>query len=405
MSTPKKRYYLGEPVITTLKLFNRMSLFGQPSLKDPDMINLNKDSKLETLRNSYQKTVYNRQFNVDEISWTLFAKEAGKAEIGQQTLYFSVSPFEPNRETSSTPLSLEILAIPKYTGIYNQAIGNFTIAMLADKHNLSTNDGIYIHFIVSGNGNLRLSTQPSIKVPNDTELFDPKINLNEKLTNEGLQSSKSFEYLFIPRSPGTYTIPPVTWTYFDPNLGQYITRQTNSLNFYVKKGNTPRNSSNIPLTQQAVSQVKEDINYIKLQLGPINSLPYHKNKLYIIYFSTCILILYLLKRHIRNVLKMGLNIWTEKRKISNIEKQANTFYSDSYNLIINTLAKKIKIKAALISKAIITSKLEKNNDILAIYNYFENLKFSPEQTTQTEKINSDKIMLLKILNYIKRDVK
>ena len=39
-STQKSRYYVGEPILYTLKIYNQLQLFGQPSIKDPVFHNL-----------------------------------------------------------------------------------------------------------------------------------------------------------------------------------------------------------------------------------------------------------------------------------------------------------------------------------------------------------------------------
>ena len=43
-----------------------------------------------------------------------------------------------------------------------------------------------------------------------------------------MQGSKTFQFTFMPKSLGTYSIPPIVVSYFDPKVNKYHTVQTDS---------------------------------------------------------------------------------------------------------------------------------------------------------------------------------
>ncbi len=86
---------------------------------------------------------------------------------------------------------------------------------------------------ISGRGNIKLINEPQFELPGDLEKFDPVIN--SRLDNS-LSGTKTFEYLLMPKSPGTFSIPPVEFSYFDPVSRQYKTIKSQPFTVKVEKG-------------------------------------------------------------------------------------------------------------------------------------------------------------------------
>ena len=73
--------------------------------------------------------------------------------------------------------------------------------------------------IISGSGNLKIASSPQLKLSPDIEVYDPKISEKVKNGTTGTKGQKSFEYLLIPRHYGDFTIPPITYSYFNTSKG------------------------------------------------------------------------------------------------------------------------------------------------------------------------------------------
>ena len=69
--------------------------------------------------------------------------------------------------------------------------------------------------VISGSGNLKLANAPAMKLSADLEVYDPKITDDLKNRLNGTTGQKTFEYLLIPRHYGDFSIPPVTYSYFN----------------------------------------------------------------------------------------------------------------------------------------------------------------------------------------------
>ena len=89
-----------------------------------------------------------------------------------------------------------------------------------NKDTVNVNDPVNFTITVSGTGNLKVAESPSLKLSPDIEVYDPKITDDIKNSMNGTSGQKTFEFLLIPRHNGDYTIPPVTYSYFNPSSGQ-----------------------------------------------------------------------------------------------------------------------------------------------------------------------------------------
>ena len=63
---------------------------------------------------------------------------------------------------------------------------------------------------------MKLIRNPDIKFPDAFDVYDPKVINNFKTSSAGLTGNKSVEFMFIPRHSGSYEIPSVEISYFDP---------------------------------------------------------------------------------------------------------------------------------------------------------------------------------------------
>jgi hypothetical protein len=87
---------------------------------------------------------------------------------------------------------------------------------------------------IKGKGNLSLVDPPTLEFPPDIESYEPKVLDNYKTGTNGTAGSKTFEFLLIPRRPGTYELPPVAFAYFDLASGRYKEFHSDAFTLKVK---------------------------------------------------------------------------------------------------------------------------------------------------------------------------
>jgi hypothetical protein len=164
----------------------------------------------------------------------------------------------------SDPVSINVKDLPNQPANFSGAVGNFSINSSIDKTNLKSNEAVTLKLTVNGTGNLTLINAPKIELPQDFEAYEPKTSDNVNASDNGLSGSISFEYLFIPRFAGNFTIPAVQFVFFNPGTRQFETRSTDAFELKVEKGSDDQNSSVVSsFSKEDVKMIGKDIRFIK----------------------------------------------------------------------------------------------------------------------------------------------
>jgi hypothetical protein len=224
---------------------------------------------------NYQTTIY-RQF-------VLFPQQSGTITIEPGRFDASIAkavavsdPFEAFfnggndhvevKKTLMTPqLNINVKALPPgKPANFSGAVGNFSISSSINSTTVKTNDAVTVKLVISGTGNLTLLGNPEVKFPEEFEIYDPKADNKFRLTEAGLSGSKVIEYLAIPRTAGTFRIPPVQFAYFDLKSQSYKTLTTDPYTLTVEKGegNAAQAIANFT-NKEDLRVLNEDIRFIK----------------------------------------------------------------------------------------------------------------------------------------------
>jgi len=164
----------------------------------------------------------------------------------------------------SDPLTISVKDLPNQPANFNGAVGNFSISSSIDKTSLKSNEAVTLKLTVSGTGNLGLINAPKLELPQDFEAYEPKTNEKTIASDNGLNGSISFEYLFIPRYAGNFTIPGLQFVFFNPSSRQFETRTTEAYSLRVEKGNDDQNSGVVSsFSKEDVKMIGKDIRFIK----------------------------------------------------------------------------------------------------------------------------------------------
>lgn len=139
------------------------------------------------------------------------------------------------RTVPVTTLQVEALPQPKPAN-FSGAVGKFSIQGKVLNGEIKTNDVATYRITLNGLGNLKLITPPKVAFPTDFDTYDAKTNDNTRVTANGVTGQLTFDYTFVPRNVGKYTIPAIQFVYFDTESGAYKTISTQPIVLDVKKG-------------------------------------------------------------------------------------------------------------------------------------------------------------------------
>ena len=288
---PKKQVYVGETFTAQLQLYviNNARIGGfQLTPITADGFNVGKMA--EGQRRAVQ--VGNGAYTIIPLHLVLTAIKAGSFTLGPVTATMVLElptnnrqrdAFDPfgmfNRtEQRQVPLATEAeavqsLPVPRegapadFTG----AVGSYTMTMTAGPTNVAAGDPITVRIQISGRGSLdslTLSDQPGW---HDFKAYPPttKVETSDPL---GIQGTKTFEQLITPQNADIKAIPPVSFSFFDPDEKKYRTLMQPAVPLTVRPGG----SAPVPTvagvsrgTGQDNTPPTQDIVPIKQHLGVV----------------------------------------------------------------------------------------------------------------------------------------
>ncbi len=295
----KSSVYQGEGVVLTTRIYTRLNIDGISDIKQPELSQFVVQDLIgpEAIQWNVEN-VNGRTYNVGVYqSKVLLPQKSGKITIEPIDFEFMVKQrvarrsssifddfFESNQRlvksrVKSKPLSLTVKSLPtpepeSFTG----GVGNFNMKVSLSKDKVKADDGITLTLDVTGEGNLRILEGPKLKFPTDFDIYDPKVSSNLNVSGLGAKGTKTFEYLIIPRHAGSYSIPAIEFSFFNPSDGRYKTVTAGPFNIGVEKGDASSASSAQSFrgsnSREEVKYLGQDIRFIKNSsegLKPIGS--------------------------------------------------------------------------------------------------------------------------------------
>lgn len=288
LSLSRTEVVIGEPITATLKIYQRANVVGFENAKFPTFNGFWSQetyvpNNIEFKRESLDDKIYNTAVLR---TYVLIPQQSGTITIDPAELVclvnirtapstsnslfdsFFQDEYRTIRKRVTTPaVKVKVNPLPAgQPASFGGGVGNFGISARLTTDNLKTHDAASLIITVSGRGNVALLEEPKVNFPPDFEIYDTKTTENTDKSNGGTSGSKSFEYPFIPRSHGDFTIDPVEYSYYDVNAGKYVTLRTEPLHVKVAKGkggdSTPVTTVNSGVERKDVKSLADDIRFI-----------------------------------------------------------------------------------------------------------------------------------------------
>ncbi|MDA9330190.1 BatD family protein, partial [bacterium] len=309
---------------------------------------------------------------------------------------------------------------------FNGAVGKFDIKLKTNKTELNASESLQATVKVSGNGNLKLFSTPSIKVPSSLEKYDPEYNEKVSTNLTGMKGFISNTYTLVPQFQGKYPIKPVEFTFFNPKSNKYETIYSDEIIINVLEGPLSFQEKNINSSSTTKSKnILPSINQFKFiktdsDLVKINSKPFiYSLSFYLILIFPVLAILLLViffksnnitssklkESKSRRANKLAKKYLSDARK--NLENK-DMFYVALEKALHNFLKSKLFIETSdyskeKISKLLYSKDIEKESLELFI-KLIENCEFARFTPASEFKINNDYENAVKVITKIDKEI-
>jgi hypothetical protein len=251
----KHRVHEQEPVLLTYKVYTLVDL-SQLEGKMPDLTGFHsQEIPLPQQKSFHVENVNGRAYRA--VTWSqylMYPQMTGKLKIPSITFKGivveenrNVDPFEAflnggsgyvevKRNIVAPGVDIQVDPLPAKPKDFSGGVGKFNISAQLNKAEVRAGDPITMRVVVGGTGNLKLIKQPVVNLPKDFDKYDPKVTDKTKLTNTGVGGNMVYDFLFVPRNQGKYTIPAVSFTYYDTDANAYKTIKTKPFEVNVLPG-------------------------------------------------------------------------------------------------------------------------------------------------------------------------
>ncbi len=378
-SVDNSRPYVGQQVTLTFRFYQAQNLFQQPTLKWPDYSGF----WIEDLppNKSYTTTINGKVYRVTEIRRALFPTTPGRHVIDPAELVIPADAFgffdsffddpfgmfgqrrrAPQREQvlRTSSLVLEVRQLPENgkPADFSGAVGRYSLSVSKDRDSVVVDQPVTLKASIAGVGNMKKLPQLELRQPENFRLYDSGSSENISKNDYLISGSKNFEWVLIPTAPGEYELPDISFSYFDPQQGKYIT--LNKKAGAVKVGRSAAIAENpLSIARNIIGTEKTGLNYIITELNESRpSKPLYGNstfwymQIFPIAWLTGLTIYSARKKRLENDQAFARRSYASKaarKALKSARESLNDperFFSSIYTGVVGFVADKLNVSAA-----------------------------------------------------------
>lgn len=447
LALSRRNVYKGEPIRATLKLYSRVNVVGSEGAKMPTF-NGFWSQELETEQGPFRETVGGKVYEAYNIAeYLLYPQQNGTLRIEPSELTVVVQVvlqsnrgFDPffgggheiynlRRKLVTPEVTVSVKDFPagapaSFTG----AVGKYTMEAKLSTDRLEANSAATATVKISGTGNLNFLQAPKLELPASFELYDVKSDESLRTNGSGNTGYRRFEYPFIARAEGDYTIPPIEFTYFNPETEKYVTISSQAFPIAItpdRNGGGASQGVTTVAKKEDVRLLGNDIRFIKLGSPALRShvTPLILSPLYFI-VAAAILILFAavyaaMRKHIRDSRNTALVKGRRANKVAvqrfrtaakyMKEQNRHAFYEEMLRALWGYLSDRFNIPVADLTKESVREELARRGAhdearlITEIISECEEAQYSPSASVRMDEVYAEGIDIIsRIESAIKR---
>ena len=278
--TPKTQLYVGEVSEVQVEVYFQEGRITQyPQLTIDSGLTVGKWLKpVET-----RATISNQVYSLVIFKQPVTPVKSGGLNLGPATVSLLVADRtrradfffgRPEREVrlAADVVRLQALPIPTANApaSFAGAVGSFTLAVTAGPTNLTSGDPITVKAQIQGRGALDAVQLPPQAGWTDFKTYPPTSQIQSPDPNNN-SGTKTFEQVVIPERAGIKALPPLVFSFFDPNQRAFRTLTGPAIPLTVgpSTGGTAALPSLPGNTNASPAQPASDLAHIKPYLGSI----------------------------------------------------------------------------------------------------------------------------------------
>ena len=201
-------------------------------------------------------------------------------------------------ETQTPTINITVKPLPAEgkPANFSGMVGSYSFNADFDRTNLKVGEAMTLSISIKGDGLPGSITDPKLPDFGEFRSVPPENELSKKVVGNKVVTTKNIRVFLYPKKKGEFTIPEITYSWFNPGKKKYETATAGPWNVTVEKGEAaPEAIFQAPVAQgpaavqkQEIESLGSDIRFIhKVNESRDNTAPY-KSILYWVIFAAAV---------------------------------------------------------------------------------------------------------------------
>ena len=199
-------------------------------------------------------------------------------------------------ETQTPTVNITVKPLPSEgkPADFSGMVGNYSFSADFDRTDVKVGEALTLSVDIKGDGTPGTITDPKFPDFSDFRSVPPENSISKKVAGSKVITSKSIKVFLYPKKKGDFTVPEITYSWFNPAKKKYETAKAGPWNIHVEKGeNAPEAVFQNPVAasgpaavqKQEIESLGSDIRFIHQVKGTGNSAPYKSILFWILMLS------------------------------------------------------------------------------------------------------------------------
>lgn len=176
------------------------------------------------------------------------------------------------KEALTKPVKIKVLPLPEGAPEgFSGMVGNYSFRANFDKTSLKVGEALTLSVTISGDGKPGTITDPKMPDFSEFRAVPPESNIEKKERGGKIVTTKTIKAFLYPKRKGVFTVPEITYSWFNPQKKAYETAKAGPWTINVEKGDAQTvavvasggSSEIVSVAKQEIETLGDDIRFLK----------------------------------------------------------------------------------------------------------------------------------------------
>lgn len=238
----KEEVFLGEQATLSIYIYSRMDLSSVDTVTMPKLDGFwSEDIESPSQLSAEQQEIRGVPYRVYLLKRrALFPMKPGTTTVQPAEADITTGFLFAGRRTHrvGNQLELKVRALPPGAPPDYSAgnVGHWRLSTQVSQTEVKLGEPVTVKVLLEGRGNLKNLTPPRLIGPPALKIYEPTSTDKLSSTKSQLGGRRTQEYLVMPQQTGTFVLPGLAFTFFNPERGQYQESSTDPVTLTVLPG-------------------------------------------------------------------------------------------------------------------------------------------------------------------------